>query len=219
MTECLRCTRPVQDAKVCAWCGRDLERALANVPMLEVELDIAIARQQRFTPQSDGGKGANTPLVFNDRASEVYWTLRNILVGWSKFYAEECRADLPADTLAAMSRFLLKRAEWLRHHDLALDAIEEIVGAVRDAAQAIDTPANRATFAVGPCPEMSEAGNCVGEVRAFIPASEGKPAWMSCGECGKRWAPWEWLRAGKRILERHAELADRATDVDLTDSA
>lgn len=207
MSECQRCERPVQDARICTLCGRDLERALGNVPMLEAELNLTITRQRRFTPQSDGSRGSETPVVFHVKASEAYWTLRNILVSWAKFYAEECGADLPADTLAALSRFLLKRAEWLRHHELALDAVNEITDAVRHAARLIDAPANRTTFGVGPCPEVDTSGtHCCGEVRAYIPTSNDMPAWMGCDTCRKEWATWEWLRAGRRIMDRHTQV-------------
>lgn len=203
MSDCRRCERPVQDAHVCTLCGRDLERALGNIPMLEAELDLTITRQRRFTPQSDGGRGSETPLAFHDRASEVWWTLRNILVGWVKLYCDENGADHPADTLTAMARFLHRRAEWLRHHELAVDAVDEITQAVRDAARVIDAPANRTTFPVGPCPEVDADGvMCPGEVRAFIPASEDIPARMECSWCHKVYETHQWLQAGKRILRR-----------------
>lgn len=205
-TPCQRCTRPVSDAHVCSTCGRDAEKALGNLPALAVELDTTIARQARFSAGNDGSRSAETPMPFHIRAGEARDVLRNILVGWCKLYAEECRADLPADTLVAMSAFLLKRVEWFRHHDLAATFVDEIVTAIGAVARVIDAPANRTTFTVGPCPEVDAiATPCPGEVRAYIPASESDLARLECSACGTQWGTWQWLRAGKRILERMTE--------------
>ncbi len=213
---CQRCTRPVDDADICSHhCGRDLARALGLVPWLDQQLDLAISRQTRFAAATDGARTTDTAIVFNVAASATAGHLRAILVGWCRMHHEETGTDLPADTLTAMSRHLLRRAEWLRHHPAAFDAVDEITGAVRDAQRVVDTPANRTTFVVGPCPEFDSRGDtpCPGEVRAFIPADETEPARMECGACHTVWASWQWHRAGRRILDRRAQLDARHRSV------
>ena len=52
----------------------------------------------------------------------------------------------------------------------------------------IDRPANRTTFHVGPCPELDHTGaQCLGEIRAYIPAEDHKPATLECDSCGVSW--------------------------------
>lgn len=238
---CERCDRAVEDARVCSLCSRDAERALGNVPALMDELDLTVSRQRRFNAMSDGGRSAETPVPFHVHAAEARDVLRNVLVGWSKMAHEEAPAlvhgpvhddcldlscssirkaldwnTLPKDNPAAMSRYLLRRVEWFRHHELAEVFIDEILGVVRTVNRLVDAPENRTTFAVGPCPEADELGTpCPGEVRAFIPASEHAMARMECDFCATQYETWQWLRAGKRILERRATL----TGVDNTSGA
>ncbi len=207
---CQRCTRPVDDADICALCSRDLARALGHIPWLEQQLDIAISRQTRYAAATDGARTTDTAIVHNVAASASASHLRATLVAWCRLTHEEAGADLPADTLTAMSRHLLSRTEWLRHHPAAFDAVDEITHAVRDAQRVVDTPPNRTTFAVGPCPETGHGdAACPGEVRAFIPADEAEPARMECGCCHTVWASWQWHRAGRRILDRRAQLDAR----------
>ena len=208
MSDCQRCSRPVLDAAVCSTCGRDLERALAVVGFLEPELELTLSKQTRFGAGSEG-RGGDRSLPVNLLALEASGHLRAILVGWCRLYAEEAHDDLDTldDTLVAMSRYLLTRVEWLRHHDAALDVVDEVTSAVRRCRVVIDAPANRTTFVVGPCPETDNAGlPCAGMVRAFIPTSDGEPARMTCRTCQSTYATWQWLRAGKRILDRRDEM-------------
>lgn len=211
---CQRCTRPVDDASVCSTCRHDLERALSHVPWLDQQLDLAISRQTRYAAATDGARTTDTAIVYNVAASTTAGHLRAILVGWCRMHHEETGTDLPADTLTAMSRHLLRRAEWLRHHEAAFDAVDEITDAVRSAQRVVDTPPNRTTFAVGPCPELGPGvvrgdHHCPGEVRAFIPSDETERPRMECGACHTVWASWQWHRAGRRILERGAQMDAR----------
>lgn len=201
-TECGRCRRPVGDAFVCATCGADLERALAGVPALADELGVAVSRQARFTG-ANGSRSAEKPLPLNQAASDATSALTAILVTWVRANVEATGADYPDATLAAMSNYLTPRVGWIRHRDDALKAVEGILAAIGAALRAIDAPANRTTFVVGPCPEIGAQDlPCGGMVRAYIPTSADEPARMECSECRWIYEPHQWLRAGRRILDR-----------------
>jgi hypothetical protein len=204
MTDCQRCARPVGDAHVCSTCIRGVEKCLGNVTWLSEQLDLTIGRVTRFGSQT-ASRAAETPVAFNVKAGEARDVLRNVMVGWSKLYAEEAKSDLPADTLPSMGLFLVRRAEWFRHHELAVEFCDEIMSAVITAQRLVDSPANRTTFAVGPCPEETDGGPCPGEIRAYIPNDPNVVASMSCRVCGALYEPYQWLRAGRRILARRAE--------------
>lgn len=203
MSECARCQRPVGDALVCTLCGNDAAKALGNIPALEEQLDIAITRQSRFSALTDGSRSAETPVPFHVKAGEARDVLRNILVGWTRLYSEEARSDLPVDTLAAMSLFLLRRVEWFRHHLIAAEFVDEVTEAVRTVVRVIDSPPNRTTFAVGPCPDEP----CPGEVRAYIPSSEDQRPRLECNVCHAVWYGESWLRTGRRINDRRDAVA------------
>jgi hypothetical protein len=121
--------------------------------------------------------------------------------------------DLPPDTLAAMSAFLLDRLEALRHHELAPTLHDEITRAVGRCVTAVDTPPrpNLAKSRPFPCPTTLEDGtDCPGKVYAYLPSDETEGAWMECDTClgddgtPRNWPSSEWARASKRIVERMA---------------
>ncbi|MGH3504650.1 MAG: hypothetical protein ACRDQA_27705, partial [Nocardioidaceae bacterium] len=111
---CQRCDRPVKDAHICTLCGRDLERALGNVPAIAADLEVAVAKLYRFTAANDGGRSAETPLPVNMAASIAASHLRATLVAWTRLVHDETGTDWPADNLPAISRYLLRHAAWLR---------------------------------------------------------------------------------------------------------
>jgi hypothetical protein len=99
----------------------------------------------------------------------------------------------PADTPAALARFLLARLEHLRHHPAAGEAMDEIRGAAQAAQRAIDHPRTRHTFPVGPCPD------CGAHLTAYIRRDE--PPVITCdGETRHTYAAHQWARVGQRIM-------------------
>jgi hypothetical protein len=169
------CGRPIQDtAIVCPHCAHQLDAVLAEVVAyqgLAYDLDMAISRQARIGKR-EGARSAETPLSYNQRASDAAAHLRSVLVSWARIVHEEtdpppfgptcrrckhrsCKAiryrQLPPDTLAGIAAWLRPRVGWLRHHRAGAEAWDEITKAVRDARRAVDRPAEK-LFA-GPCNE------------------------------------------------------------------
>jgi hypothetical protein len=67
----------------------------------------------------------------------------------------------------------------------------------------IDTAANRTIIEVGPCPQ----DGCTSMVYAYIPTEDARPARMECRQNPThRWDTTQWLRTGKRILDRITHL-------------
>lgn len=161
--ECIRCERPARDAAYCCdQCADSLAKALGDVPWLDEQLDITISRQQGIDyRRGSGGKGAKKPaerpLPYSTGASDARTALRGLLVSWVRFCSEEGvrhreRDDaLPADTLIAMSRWMLWRVDGLMLHDIAADAIDELTSAVAHCHRLVDRPADR--WFAGPCNE------------------------------------------------------------------
>ena len=202
MTTCATgCGRPTRDTlMLCPSCLWALECDLGDVAWLDEQLELVLSRLA-VVAEHNGGRSAETPMPIHPGAFKARSELRVILVGWVKDLVELHGYRYPADTLPAMAGWLLKNADRLAVHPAAADIHGEIVGAVRFAGRVVDLPANRTTFPVGPCPELT----CAGEVRAYIPANPERPARMECSVCEARWEPHQWLRAGRRILARKGE--------------
>jgi hypothetical protein len=224
------CDRPVPDAYICSHHAHQLERALGDIPATIHQLNLTLAKQTRYADRNERGS-SEQPLPMDPRASAAASELRHHLCNWVTIIAETRGQPLPAaaiyhpggepgmDTLA---RWMLAHVEWLRHHEHGHIAVEELTTDMRTARRVIDVPANRTTFPVGPCPELLhqvtnvatgmlvDTRHCLGEIRAYIPNDPNQPARLECTVCRTLWEPWQWLRAGRRILDRRAAMKGTA---------
>lgn len=218
MTTCQvdHCDRPVGDALVCADCGSRLERDLADVPSLAGDLDAKLARLMA-NGDRHGGRSSVTPLPYDPAASEAGWVLRNTLSGWVRelhadtehegptcrvCYHGSCnqlRAEhWPADTVAAMARWLVPQRERIRHHAAAGEAVDEITSAITEVRRILDRPG---VYRLLPCPS---AEPCGGKVRVTIDTIAAR-----CDTCGWETDDLHWL--GRLLRE---DEPDHVTAVD-----
>jgi len=207
VNEC-RCGRPLRDTlTVCDTCADQLATALGDVPWLDDELETSITRQ-RALPTEGGARTAETPLPWHEKASETRRHLRALLVSWTRLCDEEAVAhqspadDLPADTLPAISRWLMWRVDGLARHDAGPDAVDEITDAVAACRFVIDRRPDR--WYAGPCVAEGDGGPCAADL--YARASTGV---VECRECGSVYdvaERREWL-----LAEAHDRLADAAT--------
>jgi hypothetical protein len=206
------CDRPVHDNYlICARHGDELARDLADpaglctdadghpVPSLSDELAATVSRQDKLTVRSDR-RGATTGLPWKEPAADAAWVLANTLSTWARDLAETRGVELDATTVSETAEWLHRRVDWIRQHEAAEEAHGDLTAAIRNARAAIDLPANRARFEVGPCPEDTDGRACPGTVWAYIPTREEDPALMRCTDCGTEWSTPQWLRVGRRIL-------------------
>lgn len=112
----------------------------------------------------------------------------------------------PPTVIAAHS--LLSDMPKIRRHPAVDELLDQIESAVQQAWVAVDRAANRTRFPVGPCPERNEDGDyCPGHVVAFIPTEDARPPRMECRtNPDHRWTSVQWMRTGKRILDRAAQI-------------
>lgn len=219
MSECVVCTGDVADGYIlCAYCGDQIADGLADVAgmrpsqqpgkphlMLETltaELDTTTSRQDRVVVSH--GRGGETGLPWKDTATGATGELDYYVRYWADRVNRDAE-QLPA-AVPALARWLWCRVDWLRAHDAARAAHREITTAVARATRAIDLPANRARFEVGPCPEIEDHGYCDGIVWAYIATRPEDESALRCWTCGARWNTTQWLRVGRRILARARQL-------------
>jgi hypothetical protein len=194
------CGRPVTDATCCQGCANRFAVDLGDVPWLVGQLTLTITRQA-VLDQRNGPRSAETPVAFHLKASDVLDRLTGTLTSWVRLVSEERGhgRKLPAPGPSSLAGWLLAEVEWIRHHDAGAEAFDEIGDRVRDARHVVDTPRNRATFPVCPCPET----DCPGEVRAYIPRADDDRPHLTCtADPGHTWPGEQWLHFGKRVLGR-----------------
>lgn len=215
-----RCGQPAPDTTICGRCEETLARDLGDVAALVEDLTITLARQDRIGERSIG-RSSDKPMPFHVKAGTVLADLHARLGSWVSALHDERTGyagpthercghascgrirpwPWPADNPTALAAWLLTYMWRIRRHPAADEMCDEIHATMSDAKRAVDAPANRTAFPVGPCPEVLEDDSaCPGEVRAYIPWEETKPARMECGYCHTLYEPHQWLRAGKRIL-------------------
>lgn len=190
--EC-RCGKPTRDhAFVCDDCADLFARALGDVPWIDEQTDVTITRQ-RAIPTEGGSRGSETPLPWHDKAAEVRRNLHGLLAMWCRFCEEEeirhssPANGLPADTLPAMSAWLLWRIDGLTLRDIGPEAVDEITNAVADCHRIIDRRPDR--WYAGPC----ATEDCAADLYA-----KSRTGAVECRECGATYdvaARREWLLA------------------------
>lgn len=153
---------------ICSTCSGDLAKALGDVPFLAEQLDVRLTRQARI---GSGGKSTERALPYDPYASIIAAELHNTLSTWVRALAEHDGDPLhgaicasicghatcgrirnqkaPANTLIALSAWLLGRTGDLAHHEAAEEAKTGICDATARAERAIDRIADR--WYAGPC--------------------------------------------------------------------
>lgn len=121
---------------------------LQKAEWIAEELQLVITRQTKSSGPSEGiGKSNDTPLFWNEGASEAYWILRETLWSWSHEVSCECQVPwLPcyfsSDT-KPYGKTAGSIAAWLGERVMRFesdDALEEIEAAVAQALEAVDSP-------------------------------------------------------------------------------
>jgi hypothetical protein len=188
------CDRPTRDdAHICDDSLDDFAKLLGDVTWLDDELRTTIAKQK--SAGDIGSPSAEIALPYHLAASERAETLRHELVMLVRFCTEEgirssdpSRA-MPANTIIAMSRWLLWRVDGLAFNDMAAEIIVSVSKAIRDCRKIIDLPPERSY--AGPCPE------CKRDLYHRPDAAEAK-----CPGCGQRFD----------VAEVNAWMRDRIND-------
>lgn len=195
---CAACTaRVVDGCTLCTVCTDRLAAHLAAVPEVCSELAVTLSRADKITITARRGGDAELP--YKIAAGDALASLGSILIYWAGQVSRH-GDRLPVKTDVA-AEWLGHRLDRLRAHPVAGEAYAQIRAAMTRAWGVVDHPQNRASFKVGPCPELAEAGRyCAGEVWASIPAQrQERRASMWCRVCGAAWPPPLWRRVGQRI--------------------
>lgn len=117
------------------WCG------------LEAELDFQVTRQTSKTPQV-GGRGGETVIPFNGRASDAAHEVRRVLTYWTFVLVSADPTSLHADhvPLASIAKWMAEPAVIgsIRSHEAGPDMLHDIITTINDAIETLDTRQPRA---------------------------------------------------------------------------
>jgi hypothetical protein len=170
------CSRPIKNsAFLCEVCTKVLEKRLAEMPALAEDLDTTRTRTSRIGGQNVGVvvRGSERPVPWNDRAARMAVALKALVTTWAQHALElrqrpggpVCRRcthrsccalrtyDPPtADSVAALSRYLLGTLPTLRHLPEVTQLADEVDAMVERISKVIDRPQELTYY--GPCGSM-----------------------------------------------------------------
>ncbi|MEU0236799.1 hypothetical protein ABZ234_03845 [Nocardiopsis sp. NPDC006198] len=176
---CRLCSAEMDAGVVCPTCVggmmADLRAlwATGDVHGLDVDLDIAIARQSKFGGSGGGrGGGDELPMLINDAASDTRRYLHNMLATWCRVVIDQCGGTPPADTIAAMAQWLHGQGVVIRSAEWGDECVQQIRYVVREVRRCVDRPAERVY--AGECPD------CGGKVYGIAGAAK---AWCRVEGC------------------------------------
>jgi hypothetical protein len=173
------------------------------MPDHAAEIHVAMQRMVNMVERNDGGKSADTALVFNEKAAEVLHDMRGTLVGWCRLLSEERHIEVPhKNTIRALSAHLLGNVNILVSHAAAGELAGEVAKLVRDAVKVIDSPELRSRVELGPCVAVIGDDPCPGPVVAYIYADGDMMHNWRCVRCKQEWEPPEWRKVGPMIMAR-----------------
>ncbi|MFF1560768.1 hypothetical protein [Streptomyces sp. NPDC058279] len=128
-------------------------------------------------------------LPFNGAAADVRSRMVSVLGSWSGLVAQQRGLVPPPRTVAALTAFLLRNADWLAGHTAAAEATQEIARLVRAGRRAA-FPDPARTVRLGACPEPHCAGSLALAVRSRTP--DENPAVVCDADPAHRWTSERW---------------------------
>lgn len=186
------CMRPSDDWVVCRSCAKDAEKVLTETPWLLASLDTAISRQVRMT-SGGGPTTAETPVLFNVRASEVKAELMNDLTTTARIIADVNGWEGPA-SLRVVPAWLLYRLSAIRLHPLGGQFVDAMRMHHAAGIWAIDRPAEK--WFAGVCSMETPTGICPRDLYASTSTGD-----IECPSCGYRHD----VDARREVLLKYAE--------------
>jgi hypothetical protein len=185
-----RCYAPIaDDAYLCGGCSDRLKVLLSEVPGVAEDLQDTRLRLNRTGGPKVGvtSRSADKPLPWNQTASDAQEVLETVLAYRARVVAQRLRKTLTGSaTNEALSKFLLRHFELLRHDQDAPDALDELSDAIALARRVVDLAPDQ--WYAGQCGHSEPAADGSGPVvcPADLYARVGAE-WVDCRVCCTRY--------------------------------
>lgn len=147
------------------------------------DLDVTICGVDKVGGASIGivTRNGETPLPFNEKASDIKHMLCNAVTSWTRVFAEDNPHLLfNVATIEDAARWMAGFPNLLAGHVAAVEMHADIGALVHRARRSIDRPAQRVYL--GECGGATEDGRCDATLFGY----EGR-AGARCGQCGAEW--------------------------------
>lgn len=182
--------------RLCWACRNRLERAIAETPALDTDLELALtqgsrAKGEHITHRRDPG------LVINDHAMQARIAIRQQLVSQARMVVEERGLTTwPRDTVPAMATWLLAHVDWLAAHEAAEVWASEW-DELRRECRRVAHPSGIRRFDLFPCIEPE----CTGILTVVLrPHDDLLPSEITCDQNIEHvWSSGKWMALGRRI--------------------
>lgn len=152
-------------------------------PSLLDELDVTICGVDKVGGASIGivTHSSETPLPFNEKASDIKHLLCNAVMSWTRVFAEDNPHLLfNVATIEDAARWMAGFPNLLAGHVASVEMHADIGSLVYRARGSIDRPAQRVYL--GECGGTTENGRCTAALFGY----EGR-AGARCGQCSAEW--------------------------------
>lgn len=136
MTQCQHCSRLYDDANLCFECQRLLHDKLGTAAMFARQLQLTITRQAKTGGPQEGGKSTETPLPFDDNASEADWIMRQTMIAWANDL--HASAFVVSGTTDVIARWLAEHTVRLARLPNAGQCLDEVDQSLTVAMRAVD---------------------------------------------------------------------------------
>ncbi len=191
---CQACGNPSRDGGLCDPCEKILADTLAWAPDLLDELLVQTTRQ---SVTSAGGRGSDTPLPINLRASKLSSDYEKLLLGWARSIATYGDPSLPANGKQA-AHWLAERIYDIRMLDIAGQITDQLTHHADACWSAIDREGADLIY-LGVCkallPPLDE------ECRSALRARKGNPT-ATCWRCEATYNVAEMLAIRDAVIDR-----------------
>ncbi|MER5809327.1 hypothetical protein ABT143_14225 [Streptomyces sp. NPDC002033] len=197
--------RTAGGGRLCRPCREHLEAGLAELAHLYEECGRVLGGASPGSLRERTTGGALSGLPFNGAAADVRARIVSVLGSWSGLVAQQRGFAPPPRTVAGLTAFLLRNADWLAAHPAVGEASEEIARLVRAGRRAA-FPDPARTIRLGGCPEPGCPGALALPVRAGTRAAgtsaagaPAGPAIVCDADPRHRWTSEQWSRLSEAM--------------------
>ncbi|MET9608668.1 hypothetical protein ABZZ17_27040 [Streptomyces sp. NPDC006512] len=181
--------RTLQGSRLCRACRDHFAAGLGELAHLYEECGRMLGGGAPGSLRERTTGGELPGLPFNTAAADVRSRMVSVLGSWSGLVAQQRGVTSPPRTVAALTAFLLRNADWLAAHSAAAEATEEIARLVRAGRRAAFPDPARAVR-IGVCPEPGCPGGLALAVREAARADG--PAIVCDAAAEHRWTSDRW---------------------------
>lgn len=142
---CQSCACPVADhANLCKNCADSLDHDLRQVKEIMGDLDVTRSKQDKISSRNARVSGTRErPLGYRPAATAAADLMHLTLAYWARTIAHELGLTVRGGTTVGLALWLGRHRETIRHHQHAVDLVNQVRSVIGTARDVIDRPPDR----------------------------------------------------------------------------